>query len=398
MPYYSYRGVNQFGEPVSGIIRADDEAAARRDMKGMGYQADRIRRVSGARLALSSGVSAMDIAIFCRQLYAIINSDIPLTDGVIMLAEQTGNARVRLALHEIHDDIAGGKTLSEAMRSHSRVFPDYLIHMIGVGEASGSLDVVLSQMGEYYEKENEIRHKMRTAAIYPCLLAVLMIWVIGLLVVRIMPMFESMLASMGGELPAITRGLISLSNFVVAGYIPLLAGLAALILVIMWVAGTPGGRYFFDFLKVRTPGIRSFFCRIVTARFARSLAILLESGVPTALALARMENLIGNAWVERRLLSSRERVAAGQSLASSIRDIGVFMPMLLRMLVVGERTGRMGKMLMKSAGFYDDEVDRTLQRLTTIIEPALVFILSVVVGIILLSVMMPLIDLMSIIG
>ncbi|NLG36975.1 MAG: type II secretion system F family protein [Clostridiales bacterium] len=398
MPYFSYRGVNQIGDSVSGVLEASDAEAARSSIRSRGYRVDRISSASRLKLALLPGVSALDIAVMCRQLYAVINSDIPLTDGMIMLEEQTGSVRLRLAMHSMYESISGGKTLAEAMQLHPDVFPSYLIHMVGVGEDSGSLDIVLGQMAEYYEKENEIRHKMRTATLYPSMLTVLMIWVIGLLVVRIMPMFESMLTSMGGELPAITRGLLTLSDFVVRYAFILMVALAVLVVLAIWFSGTRRGRYLIDYLKVHLPGIGAFYSRVVTARFARSLAILLESGVPTALALGRMDNLIGNAWVERRLEKSREQVASGQTLASSIRGIGVFMPMLLRMLVVGERTGSMGKMLMKSAGFYDDEVDRTLRRLTTVIEPVLIFILSVIVGIILLSVMMPLINIMSVIG
>ena len=344
-------------------------------------------------------VSTRDLAVMCRQLSAVLMSDMSIMEGLLLVCEQTGNSTLEAAASNVYDNIMGLERmqLSEAMRSE-KAFPSYMINLIAIGEASGNLDDVFLQLAVYYEKNSRIRQKIKTAITYPLLLTVLMIWVIGLLVIKILPMFESMLVSMGGDLPGITRGFLNLSKFLANYGIYLLVGLSVIVVLLIWWSGSKSGRKVFDKIKLSLPGTALLYKRLMTSKFARFMAMMLESGIPLSESLEKMADLLENSYVREKFEAATEKIKEGKTLSEAVRGVGVFPPMLLRMLTVGERTGKLGDMLKKSANFYDEDVDEALLRLTTVIEPVLIIILSIIIGAILLSIMLPLINIMRIVG
>ena len=225
-----------------------------------------------------------------------------------------------------------------------------------------------------------------------------MIWVIGLLIVKILPMFESMLNSMGGELPGITRGFLNMSRFFSSFGLYVLLGIILIVGFFIWWGGTKSGRKAFDKIKLSLPGTALLYKRLMTSKFARFMAMMLESGIPINESLEKLSDLLENTYVSERLTVASQRIKEGKSLSQAVREVGIFPAMLLRMLTVGERTGRLGDMLKKSANFYDEDVDEALLRLTSVIEPVLIIILSIIIGVILLSIMLPLINIMRIVG
>ncbi len=398
MKLFKFCAVNSENEKVESLIQAEDKELAEEKLKLRGYKEIEIIR-EAKRLIKSGNVSSRDLSVMCRQLAAVLLSDMSILDGLLLVCEQTGNAVLETAVSNVYDNIMGTEKmqLSASMRSE-KAFPSYMVNLIAIGEASGNLDEVFLQLAIYYEKDGRIRQKIKTAITYPLLLTILMIWVIGLLVIKILPMFEEMLNSMGGELPGITRGFLNVSNFLASFGFYLLIAIALIIVFCIWWSGTKSGKKAFDKIKLFIPGTAMLYKRLMTSKFARFMAMMLESGISINESLEKLSDLLENNYVSEKLEKASQDIKEGKTLSEAVRDVGIFPPMLLRMLTVGERTGKLGDMLKKSANFYDEDVDEALLRLTTVIEPILIIILSIIVGAILLSIMLPLINIMRIVG
>ncbi len=344
-------------------------------------------------------VPPKELAIFCRQMALVIGSDITLSEGVRIVEEQSDHKALKKAIAAMGADMnERGFTFAQAMALQPQAFPAYLANMVTLGEQSGNLDVVLTQMADYYEKEHRMQRRVRAAVTYPAMLTVLMLAVIALLVLRILPMFEQILINMGGTLPTVTRVMMNVARFIGHNIWWMLAILALAVVQYILYAGSAKGRVRVDGWKLRMPLVGNLQRRILTARFGHSLAILLKSGVPLIGALDAVGPLLGNEWLHAKLKGAQNALMDGKNFVDSVKEIGIFPPLFLRLVVIGESTGRLDEMLFRAAGFFDDEVDEALERLTNAIEPILIIILSVIVGIILLSVMLPMINIMARIG
>lgn len=398
MIFFKFKAINGENEKVESLVQAEDRQVAEEKLKLRGYKEIEIKKKT--KMLIKSGrISSRDLAVMCRQMSAVLLSDMSIMDGLLLVCEQTGSNTLEAAVSNVYDNIMGTERmqLSDAMRGE-KAFPSYMINLIAIGEASGNLDEVFLQLAIYYEKNGRIRQKIKTAITYPLLLTVLMIWVIGLLVIKILPMFESMLTSMGGELPGITRGFLNMSSFFASYGFYILLALALIIVFLIWWKSTKSGKKAFDKIKLRIPGTALLYKRLLTSKFARFMAMMLESGVPLNESLEKLSDLLENSYISEKLSIASQRIKEGDTLSSAVREVGIFPPMLLRMLTVGERTGKLGDMLKKSANFYDEDVDEALLRLTSVIEPILIIILSIIIGAILLSIMLPLINVMRIVG
>lgn len=395
MSVYRFIANNQPGEEIKGWISAENEKKAERSLKEKGYENISMKPSKSILSPMASTSKAL--AVFCRQMSSVWASDISFPDGILLVAEQTEQKSLQIATYNIYDKIINDVHLSEAMRDEG-VFPEYIVNMVAIGESSGTLDKVFTQLADYYEKDSSIKAKVRSAVTYPVILAILLIWVIGLLVVKILPMFESMLVSMGGQLPAVTAAVIAVSAFIIRYGLIILVAIAFIILFLLWLNSTKKGKMYFGRRKLSYPGFGVLYRRIITSKFAHGMAIMLESGVPVDNAVEKVAKLLENAYLEEKLEFVKKEIDEGKPLARAIAAIGVFPPLMIRMLVVGERTGRLGSMFGKSAAFFDEQVDEAMQRISTIIEPTMIVILSVIIGIILLAVMLPLINIMKVVG
>lgn len=397
MVFFKFKAINSENETIQSYIRAEDEESAKDKLHLRGYDEIELKKV-GTKL-YSSHVSARDLSVMCRQMAAILSSDMPILDGLLLVCEQSNNFALELAVSNVYDKImsTGDFQLSEAMKEEKE-FPSYMVNLIAIGELSGNLDEVFSQLAQYYEKDSRIKQKIKTAITYPILLTVLMVWVIGLLVVKILPMFENMLSSMGGELPAITRGFLSMSSFFVNSWLYVLLGIVVVVGILIWLSYTKKGKLIWDKLKLSIPGVSLLVKRLMTSKFARFLAMMLDSGIPLNESFEKISDLLENTYIQEKLLVAKKKIDDGATISSAVREVGIFPPMLLRMLTVGERTGKLGELLKKSASFYDEDVDEALLRLTSVIEPILIIVLSIIIGAILLSIMLPLINIMRVVG
>jgi len=352
----------------------------------------RINKGSGKR------VNYKELAVFFRMMSVIIISHLPITEGLELISEQTENKNLRAALKEIRKFMDTGHTFSRSIGMFPHIFGAYALSMIEVGEASGTLDEILGRLSLYFDKEDNIRHKLRSAISYPLALTVMMAAIIVLLIVKILPMFESTLASMGGQLPEAASFIFRAAR-AVSRYAPVIIGviIIAVILAAMYLR-SDRGRITKDKIKISAPVFRYVNRRIITSRYARGLSILLRSGVQLINAMSEIVKLINNTYLEDRFYGAVKRVKEGADIDIVLNDMRIFPPLFIRLVKIGHSAGHLDEMLERSAVLFDEEVDHAIEQITFTVEPAMIIILSLIVGVILLSVMLPMIGIMNAIG
>ena len=397
MPVYKYRAKNLKGETLDGEYEAVSLDVLEQMLRSKGYFLVE-SSVRGREFTLADmygKISVKDIAVFCRQFAVILGSGITILEAVGILRDQASKKRMKDILEDVYNELQKGRMLSEAIAPYDDMFPEFMKNMIRVGEASGTLDQILNQLADFYEYDNRLRRKIRSAMTYPTILAVLTVAVVTLLMVAVLPMFSDMLTGMGGNLPGITVFLMSVSRFMADNILLLAAVVIIAVILFTYYVRTDNGRLWFDGLKLRLPVVKSTVLKTVTARFARSMSILLKSGIPIVNAMEIMKDLIGNRAVEKKFTEATAEIKEGKGIAGPMKRLGIFPPLLIHMIVVGENTGELDEMLGRTAGFFDEEVEEAIERAVSMIEPAMIIIMAVVVGVIILSVMLPMVSIMD---
>lgn len=397
MPEYQFKAKNLAGQTWNGTLEADSPDALRFLLNEKGFfPTDMKEKSQGAQLfAFGDRVNKRDLAVFCRQLSVIINSGVTIVEAIQILADQVEKKNFKAVLEIVGDDVQKGKLLSQSMTDYPGVFPEFLRNMIQIGEASGTLDEIMDRMADYYENEDRINRKVKSAMVYPIILGVMTVGVVILLMVMVLPMFSSVLSEMGGEMPGITKALMTGSSFMVHNIAYILLGAFLIAVAFVSYVRTPAGRFRYDAFKLTFPLSRTITVKVITSRFARSMGILLRSGIQIISAMDTMTGLIGNRAVELKFRQSAEDVQQGRGISESLSKIGIFPPLLIHMVEVGERTGELDQMLLRTSGFFDEEVEAAVTRMTTFIEPVMIVILAVVVGTILLSIFLPMLSIMN---
>ncbi len=397
MPVYAYKAKNLKGEALEGDYESVSVESLEYMLREKGFFLVESKK-KGTEFTLAGifgKVSIKDIAVFCRQFAVIINSGITIVEAIGILRDQASKKRAKEVLEEVHSDLQKGRVLSEAMLRYPDMFPEFMQNMVKVGEASGSLDTVLDRLADYYENDNKIHRKVKSAMTYPMILGVLTVGVVILLMVMVLPMFAGVLKDMGGEMPLITKVLIGISGFMVKNLLAIIAFIVLLVIGVSYFIKSEKGRYWFDSLMLKMPVFKSTTVKSITARFARSMNILLKSGIPIINAMEIMGDLIGNKAVERKFIEAREEIQEGRGISGPMKKLGIFPPLLIHMIAVGENTGELDEMLGRTAGFFDDEVEEAIEKMTAMIEPAMIIVMAAIIGCIILSVMLPMISIMS---
>ena len=399
MPTFTYKANDNENVRICGSCKAESEEAAKRHIEAKGLQnAVVFRSETAYRSGLYKLVSPKELSIFCRQMSVLFFSQITLMEGVVLLAEQAGNKSLKMALVEIHSLMEQGYTLAETMGMYPHIFGSYLLNMVSIGEVSGTLDVVFADMSNYFDKESKLRKKLASAITYPAILTVLMAGIVVLLILKILPMFGDILVSMGGEMPGVTQAMVSASNFLVRN-LPFILGAIVLLIVFYRVfLRTNAGKKWHDGLKLKAPFSKYITTRVITARFARSMSLLLKSGVQIVNALEETKSLIDNHYLAKKFDGVVTNVRNGMDLDAALRTLGIFPPLFLKMVHIGQTTGHLDTMMERSAVMFEEDVEEALDKLTVMLEPILIITLSVIVGVILISVMLPMIEIMKQIG
>ena len=398
MPVYTFRGTNRTGNVVSGerVAANKTELAAmlRREQVNVSKMSEKGREFNIP--TFGTGVDAKELAVFTRQFSVMIDAGLPLVQCLEILANQQENKTFQKVLTGVRASVEGGATLSASLKIYDKVFDALYYNMVDAGETGGILDTILQRLATYIEKNVRLKRAVRSALIYPTAVIGIAGLVITLLLWKVVPIFVTLFNGLGAELPLPTRIVIGLSQFIGSwyGFLIFLAvvGVAA---AIAWWYRTPQGRIAIDTIMLKIPIIGMLLRKIAVARFTRTLGTLISSGVPILEGLDITARTAGNAVIEKAITNTRKAVEAGRSLVDPLKESDVFPGMVTQMIGVGEQTGAMDAMLQKIADFYEDEVDVAVKDMLTLLEPAMILFLGVVVGGIVVSLYLPLFSLIS---
>jgi type IV pilus assembly protein PilC len=400
MPNFTYRGVTSGGGQVRAEITAPDERSAARQLRSQGIVVQNIavKRGLGGKIELGDlpglntllgGVRGKDISVFSRQFATMIAAGLPLVQCLQTLGMQMERKRFQDIIAKVAYDVESGSTLSDALGRFPRVFDELYVNLVHVGETGGVLDSMLARLSTYLEKAQALKHRVQMAIVYPILVMTIAVLVVAFLMIFIIPIFAAFFNNAGVPLPLPTRIVIAVSNGVTRyWYIVLAVWAAAMFGFRAWYR-TEAGRLAVDRFFLRAPIFGPLVRKISIARFTRTLSALLGGGVPIIDALRITAKTAGNRVVENSVMAARERVMAGHTLGERLKDSGVFPPMVVQMVIVGEQTGALDNMLAKVADYYEDEVDVAVSGLTALLEPLLIVFLGVVIGGIVIAIYLP---------
>jgi len=393
MPQYKYKAVGVNGDTLQGVYRAKSKGEVIQMLRGnQSYPVSISEEFLGENreIKLFSGIKTKDLAVFCRQMYAMINAGVPIVTCLEILKSQTEHKKFKVVISEVYEEVNKGSTLSEALKQYPDYFSDLMTHMISAGEASGNLDLILQRLAVHYEKETKIKNKIRGAMVYPVILTFVSMVVVTFLLTFVLPQFIALFEDSGVALPLPTRILLFMSFVVVHYWYLLLIGIFGLVYGLSRYFMTPAGHWNFDNMMLKMPYVKTVVMKVITARFTRTLSTMVTSGIPLIQALENVENVVGNRVVISGLRKVREEVQRGMDLATPIRRYSLFPPMVGNMIHIGEESGTLDDMLDKTANFYDDEVDTAMQQMVAMFEPLLIVVMAVMVGFIVISIAMPL--------
>ena len=343
--------------------------------------------------ALEAGrgrVGLDDLAIFCRQLATLVDAGIPIVGSLEAVADQMENRTLRTVAVEMRNSVEGGVSLTAAIARQGRVFSGFFVSMIRAGEVSGHLSEVLEQLAVYLEKSASLQRKVRMACVYPAVVITMPAIVTGILVLTVIPAFKEIFSTLGAALPLPTQILMGFSDWARKNLIPGGIGLSFSIFLFRLALRNPKGRFLFDRFLLQLKIIGPIVRKVAIARFARTLATLIKSGIQILAALEIVSETAGNRVVAEAVLKVRNSIREGENIAAPLAACKVFPPMVVRMIAVGEQTGRLDDMLTKVADFYEDQVDAAISGLTSAIEPVIIAVLGVVIGSIVFAIFLPL--------
>ncbi|HEY6241867.1 MAG TPA: type II secretion system F family protein [Burkholderiales bacterium] len=402
MPFFAYTGRNARGELVRGVLENSDSGAIADQLLTSGVSPIDISPASGPQALAGEGwlrrltsekVTLEDMVLFSRQMYTLLKAGVPILKSLAALQESATRIGFANMLQDLRTSLDSGRDLSTAMRRHPKVFEPFYISMVRVGELTGALEEVFLRLFNHIEFEREIKDQVSQALRYPIFVLVVMGVALVIVNIFVIPAFARIFASFKAELPLMTRVLLGFSDFMVQ-YWPALLGVVAgaYVMFRVWVA-TPAGRYRWDRVKLGVPIAGKIVLKATLARFARSLSIALKSGVPIVQALSVVEQVVDNAYVGQRIQQIREGVERGESLLRTAVTTGVFTPVVLQMISVGEEAGELDDLLREVAEMYQREVEYDLKTLSSQIEPILIVLLGGLVLVMALGVFLPMWDL-----
>jgi type IV pilus assembly protein PilC len=398
MPVFTYRGTNRSGNSVAGEMTAPNKTEAQSQLRRQQITPTKMSE-KGKEFNLptfGSGVKAKELAVFTRQFSVMIDAGLPLVQCLEILASQQENKTFQKVLAGTRASVEGGSTLSTAMKQYPKVFDPLYSNMVEAGETGGILDTILQRLSTYIEKNVKLQAAVKSALIYPVGVLTVAGGVITLLLWKVVPIFATLFAGLGVDLPLPTKIVIALSNFIgsIFGLLIVVGLVGSIIGLKIWY-GTPQGRFVLDTIVLKLPILGMVMRKIAVARFTRTLGTLISSGVPILESLDITAKTSGNAVVEKALFKVRKALEEGKSLTDPLKESGVFPGMVTQMIAVGEQTGAMDAMLQKIADFYEDEVDAAVKDLLTALEPIMIVFLGVVVGGVVISMYLPLFSLIG---
>jgi type IV pilus assembly protein PilC len=401
MASYAYTAINASGLELDGEVNAPDAGAAREALRQRGLVALSLDEQAAASQGLGLAIKKVkpkSLQVFSRQFATMIEAGLNVVTALVILEEQTEDKKLAKVVTELRADVEGGLLLSEAMARHPRVFSRLFISMVEAGEAAGILDVVLDRVAFQIEKETRIKRRVKGAMMYPLMVMGFAGLVLVGMLMFLVPIFVDIFAELGGDLPLLTQIVVNLSDVLRSYYFVVFPVLGAMIYGFFRLKKTDRGRRVWDGFRMRVPfGVGAIVVKVGMARFSRTLSTLVAAGVDIIRSLEITGSTAGNSLIEDATAVVRERVHQGVPIAIPLEDEKIFPPMVSQMVRVGEETGELEKMLGKIADFYEDEVDSSIATLTSVIEPLMMIGVGMVVGVIIISMYMPMFKLLTLI-
>ncbi len=397
MPVFEYTAKSvQGGQIIKGTldVASRDEVIAHIRKNRMTLVSVR-EAPKSLNISFGGGVTTRDVVIFTRQFATMINAGLPLVQSLNILAQQTENKKLAEVTKAVVYDVEAGNTLADALAKHPKAFSDLYTNMVAAGEAGGILDTILVRLATFLEKNDAIVRKVKGAMVYPAVIISVAALAIVILLIFVIPTFEEMFASVNMTLPLPTRAVIGLSNLLSNWWWAIIAGIALLIFALRSYYATLSGKKVIDGLALNAPVLGDLLRKSAVSRFTRTLGTLLSSGVSILDGLEITAKTAGNRVIHDAVMSSRQSIAGGDTIAGPLQTSGVFPPMVISMISVGEQTGGLDEMLAKIADFYDDEVDVAVSALLSLMEPIMIVVLGVVVGGIIVAMYLPIFDMVN---
>ena len=402
MPSFAYKGRNAGGQLIEGVLESADSGAVVDVLRGMGLTPVDIKEAQGKALKSTSGMNVtlfkqkithIDLLLFSRQMHTLLKSGVPIMRALNGLQEAAINPEMKRVIGEIRESLEGGRELSHALARHPRVFSPFYLSMIRVGEATGLLEEIFYRLFEHLEFERYMREQVKTALRYPMFVMIAMAVAIVIVNIFVIPAFAKVFAGFGAELPLMTRILLGFSEFMVAYWPLMLAVVAGCVIAFRSWVGTTLGRYIWDRTTLKIPIAGKILHKAALSRFSRSFSLGIRSGVPVMQALSNSAQTVDNSYVSRCIEGMRENVERGESLLRATISAGIFTPIVMQMVAVGEESGAVDDMMDEIGDMYRQEVEYELKTLGQQIEPILIVLLGVLVLILALGIFLPMWDL-----
>ncbi|MBO4441249.1 type II secretion system F family protein [bacterium] len=398
MPFFKYAGVNKRGETVKGSVDAEDEKGARQALSAQGIRVDTISK-DWTKIELGGGgMKPKELVIFTRQFATMINAGLSIIQGLEILAAQSETPYFRSVLRKVKNSVEEGKSLSESLKSHPKVFSDLYVSLVAAGEVGGILDTIMDRLAIFLEKNAAINAKIKSAMKYPAVILVATIGITIVLLYWVVPTFSTMFLSAGQQLPGLTQVIVDLSEWMKHNIFYVIIAIVGLIVVYKVLMKNPQLRFARDKYLLVAPIVGDLIRKSAVARFTRTLGTLVSSGVPLVDGLESVSRTSGNLMIEKSILYVRTKVTEGSDMTTPLTEAGVFPSMVVQMIGVGEATGAMDTMLNKIADFYEEEVDVAIDGLTSMIEPILMVFIGGIVGTMMVAMYLPMFSMGKAIG
>jgi type IV pilus assembly protein PilC len=404
MPNFTYTALDNKGKKIKGNITASSTNDVSEMLKDKSfYPLDIQEKKSAASddgiLSRFAKISSKDLAVFCRQFYAMLNAGIPIINCLDIVQQQTPKKKFQVVISDLYEQLQKGYTFSEALKQNADVFPHIMINMVEAGEVSGNMDIIMERLAVHFEKEYKIDNKIKSSMAYPVMLAIITVTVVIFMLTFVMPTFTRMFTSSGVELPGPTRMMLSISDFLRNRWYVVIGAIALIIYAAAKSRDNEKMRLSQDkFILKRMPILRDINTKIVSSRFTRTMSTLMSSGVELLTSIEITSRVTGNKYVEKILDQVAEDVKKGVGMSDPLRRYAVFPPMIPSMIKIGEDSGSLDDILDKTANFYDDELESAIQKLTSLVEPIMIVLMAIIVGFVAVAMVLPIFDMANTVG
>lgn len=385
MSTYVYKVINSDGKEKKGTIDSESKQKAMSLLKSQGNTIISVEEGSALNKEITIGrkkVKSRDLSVFCRQFNSLLSAGVGVVPSLHMLAEQTENKTMKAAINNVHDNVQKGESLAGAMK-REEVYPDILTSMMAAGEASGNMETSLERMSEHFEKDTRIKGMLKKAMIYPIVLLVVAVAVLVIMVVAVIPSFASMFEDLDTELPFLTRALLSMSDFIKSKWFILLAVIGVIVVAYKMFSSSPSGKRTIATVQLKLPVFGELKRKTESARFSRTFATMLASGMSMVEAMTITSRTMESLLYKEALDETIVQIQRGVSLSQPLQKSGLFPPLIIHMVGIGEETGSLEEMLMNCAKYYDEEVELATQQVMALLEPMIIIVMALIVCVIL---------------